>query len=147
MDEFIKLLDPNLQYVQHKLIENTFYIDVVSTVTEIECPFCGESSSRIHSHYARSFQDLPIQGKKVEITLNNRKVFCDNPNCNHRTFAERFNWLAHKSKKTSRLDEEIIRLSLNCSSMAASRILRTSTATISKSTVCTLLKKNRNNHQ
>ena len=147
MDEFVKLLDPNLQYIQHKLIEDTFYIDVVPTMDAIICPFCGIFSSRIHSHYTRSFQDLPIQGKKVEIILNNRKVFCDNPNCNHTTFAERFSWLAPKSKKTKRLEEEIIRLSLNCSSVAASRILRKSTVTIGKSTVCTLLKKNRNNRQ
>lgn len=85
MDEFIKLLDPNLQYVQHNLVEDTFYINVISTLEEIICPFCGESSSRIHSHYARSFHDLPIQGKKVEIILNNRKVFCNNANCNHKT--------------------------------------------------------------
>ncbi|WP_209125552.1 transposase family protein [Alkalihalobacillus sp. BA299] len=33
----------------------------------------------MHSRYKRSFQDLPIQGKKVLITLSNRKMFCDNP--------------------------------------------------------------------
>ncbi|WP_157732415.1 transposase family protein [Thermoanaerobacterium sp. RBIITD] len=30
----------------------------------MKCPFCGHTSSKVHSHYKRSFQDLPMQGNK-----------------------------------------------------------------------------------
>jgi transposase len=67
MDEFIKLLDKNLEYLNHKIIDDTIYIYVASIRKEVSCPFCGHMSLKTHSTYERSFQDLPIQGKKVKI--------------------------------------------------------------------------------
>ena len=143
MDEIIKLLDKNSEYILHEIIQDTIYITVVSTKTEWICPHCGTPSSRVHSRYERRFQDLPIQGKKVIIILRNKKVFCDNPKCSATTFAEKFAFLSHKAKRTIRLENEVLRISSNCSSVAASQLLSTSTATIGKSTICSLLKKRR----
>lgn len=145
MDEFIKLLDKNLRYVRHELLEDTFYIYAESEIVEAICPFCETSSTRIHSVYKRTFQDLPIQGKKVIVILSKRKIFCDNPDCSHTTFAERYSFIAEKAKKTRRLEEEIVRISLNCSSVAASEVLKKSVVDVGKSTICTLLKKRRGN--
>ena len=36
-----------------------------STIAELECPFCGRKTSKVHSIYEREIQDLPMQGKKV----------------------------------------------------------------------------------
>lgn len=99
MDEFIKLLDKNLEYVNHEIINDTCYITVISNRKEVNCPFCGQISTKVHSTYERKFQDLPIQGKKVVMILKNRKMFCSNPDCNHTTFAERFMFLSKKAKK------------------------------------------------
>lgn len=145
MDEFIKLLDKNLEYVDHYILDDTFFIKVTSIRQITLCPYCNTSSKKVHSHYERSFQDLPIQGKKVMITLNNRKMFCNNKDCDYKTFAETFNFLAYKSKKTIRLEDEIVNISQNVSSIAASRIINTRIANVGKSTICNLLKKN--NHQ
>ncbi|SHK42529.1 ISL3 family transposase [Tepidibacter formicigenes] len=143
MDEFIKLLDRNLEYVSHEIIDDTIYINVISTREEITCPYCGESSSKVHSRYKRSFQDLPMQEKKVKIILNNRKMFCKNTDCQYTTFAESFDFLTFKSKKTKRLDDKIINISMNLSSLTATNFLRNSVASIGKSTICNLLKKKR----
>lgn len=146
MDKFIKLLDKNLDYVNYEIINEICYITVVSNRKEIKCPFCGQTSGKVHSTYERTFQDLPIQGKKVIMILKNRKMFCNNPNCDHTTFAERFMFLNNKAKKTKRLEDEIARLSLNCSSMAASQILKKNTVDVGKSTICSILKKRRTNY-
>ena len=146
MDEFIKLLDRNLEYVSHEIIDDTIYIRVVSIREEIVCPFCGQPSSKTHSHYDRSFQDLPIQNKKVIVILSNRKMFCHNPDCEHTTFAEAFEFLLAKAKKTKRLEDEIINLSTNVSSLTASSILSTRVAKVGKSTICNLLKKRHTNN-
>ena len=141
MDQIIKLLDTNLKYLYHEILDDTLYIFVESIRVEVPCPFCGTLSSKKHSTYQRSFQDLPIQGKKVQVVIHNRKMFGTNMQCTYKTFAERFTWLDNKSKKTKRLQEEIIRLSLNCSSVTASKILSRNTVTVGKSTICNLLKK------
>ena len=141
MDEFIKLLDKHLDFVSREIIDDLCYITVVSNRGEVICPFCGQPSSKAHSAYERTFQDLPIMGKKVIVVLNNRKMLCNNPVCKHTTFAERFDFLSSKAKKTKRLEDEIVRVALNCSSTAASEILSKNVVSVGKSTVCNLLKK------
>lgn len=147
MDEFIKLLDKNLELVSYEIIDDTMYINAISNRNEVICPFCGEISKKVHSRYLKSFQDLSIQDKKMTIILNNRKMFCNNPNCNHKTFAEKFDFIFPKGKKTKRLENEIITLSLNLSSITASKYFKRSIANVSKSTICNLLKKERNNYK
>jgi transposase len=146
MDEIVKLLDGNLEYVIHKIIGDTIFINVVSNRDTVICPYCATPSSKVHSHYERSFQDLPIQGKKVKIILNNRKIFCNNPYCNHTTFAESFDFLKFKAKKTKRLENEIINISMNVSSLTATDFLKESIADVGKSTICNLLKKRSTNY-
>jgi len=146
MDEFIKFLDKNLEYINHEIINDICYITVISNRKEVRCPYCGQMSEKVHSTYERTFQDLPIQGKKIIMMLKNRKMFCNNPDCTRTTFAERFKFLDNKAKKTKRLVDEIARLSLNCSSTAASEILKKNAVDVGKSTVCSILKKRRTNY-
>jgi transposase len=141
MDELLKLLDPFLKLENTVIKGDVIYLYVKSSRTDVECPYCKSPSNKPHSYYQRSFQDLPIQGKKVIIVVNNRKMFCNNPECGHKTFAETFDFLAHKAKKSNRLKDEIINISLNVSSMTASEILRSRTVDVGKSTICNLLKK------
>lgn len=145
LETLIKMLDSNIELNSYEIIDGTIYLHVESTKQGLQCPLCGAISTRVHSHYERSFQDLPIQGKKVVVIINNRKMFCDNPRCERTTFAESFAFLSHKSKKTNRLKDEIFNISNNMSSLAAQRLLRNGVAMVSKSTICLLLKK-RNNH-
>jgi hypothetical protein len=147
MNEIVKLLDKNLDYKSHEIIDDTIYIHVVSNQNEIVCTYCGIKSNRVHSHYSRSFQDLPLMGKKVIIVISNRKMFCDNANCSHTTFAESFSFLSYKAKKTNRLKEEIIQVALTQSSISASQYLKSSVANVKKSTICNYLKKMRTSYE
>lgn len=124
MDEFIKELDPNLDYLEHKIIGNEATIYAVSNRKKCRYPYCGSESVRMHSRYEKSFQDLPIMGKKTKVTIENRKFFCDNPDCGFTTFAERFDFLTQNEKKAKRLIEKIVDVSLNTSSTTASRTLK-----------------------
>ena len=141
MDELVKMLDEDLEYIEHKRVGSTIYIHVRSTREAAFCPYCGTESRQVHSRYERRFKDLPIQGKKVEIVLSNMKYFCGNPNCTHKTFAEPFSCFPFKGKRSNRLTEEIVRVSMEVSSVTASAMLRKGVAEIGKSSICNLLKK------
>ena len=141
MDEFIKELDQNLDDLEHEINADELIIYVSSNRKSCNCPYCNSPSTRVHSRYAKSFQDLPIMGKKTKIVIENRKFFCDNPDCDFTTFAERFDFLAQNGKKTKRLIDKIVDVSLNTSSVAASKTLRNGIADVGKSTICNLLKK------
>ncbi len=142
MDEFIKLLDPSLNYVEHILKNNKCIITVESNRKEAICPYCGMLSSKKHSIYKKEFQDLPIQDNQFIILIRNRKMFCSNPECSHKTFSERFDFIEYKARKTKRLIEKILNLSSRLSSVAASTMLKNDAAVVSKSTICRLIKKN-----
>ena len=138
MDEFIKLLDPNLNYISHEIMGDTIVIHVISNKEEVICPYCGCTSSKKHSVYERSFQDLPVMGMKSRIVLSNRKMFCTNPECSRTTFAEPFSFIRPKAKKSNRLLDKIVDVSLNVSSLNASDILKNGIVDVGKSTICNL---------
>ena len=142
MKEIVAMLDENLTYLAHELNDDCIAVKVESSRDEAPCPYCGKTSSRVHGTYERSFQDLPMQGKKVYVSIMNRKYFCDNRDCPNKTFAESFGFLKPKSKKSERLINEIMKLSTEVSSVTASRMLRDGVADVSKSTICDMLKKN-----
>jgi transposase len=141
MDEFIKGLDAGLEYLEHEVNGDTIYLTVCSIREAPVCPYCGKRSSRVHSKYSRSFQDLPIQDKKLVVIIENRKMFCDNCECTKRTFAESFPFLPPKGKKSRRLLDKIADISLNVSSLTATSLLRDGIVDVGKSTICNMLKK------
>ena len=54
----------------------------------VRCPDCGEASGRVHSRYARHLADAGIGGRQATLVLTVRRLFCDQPGCARRTFAE-----------------------------------------------------------
>jgi transposase len=144
MEELLNLLDESLQYDGHEMQGEDLLIRVSSKHELAKCPYCGEPSGQIHSRKTRTLKDLPMQGKKVKLLLMRKKYFCKNKVCAKTTFAERFDFFEPKATKTNRLQEEILRVSLTQSSVAASRYLRNSVVDVGKSTICEMLKKGRN---
>lgn len=139
MEELVTLLDENLVCTSTEISADFIRFSVTSTRKECVCPSCQRVSSRVHSRYNRSFRDLPIQDKKVVITLSNRKMFCDNTSCQRTTFAETFSFLDNKAKKTRRLKEAILEVSLTQSSVSAAVYLSQHVADVKKSTICNYL--------
>ena len=139
MQKYIDLLSKKIKYINSTIKDDTFIFDVESTVDVPICPYCGEASKRKHSSYKKIFIDVPLNNRKVLIRLN-KKMFCDN-NCSHKTFAEVYDFVERKSKKTKRLKEYILDISVNMSSISAQDLLRKNGVEVSKSTICTILKK------
>lgn len=44
MDNFIKLLDKNLNFISYEIINDSIYIHAISNRHEVICPFCKEIS-------------------------------------------------------------------------------------------------------
>ena len=147
MDELVKSIDPDFEYQRHEVDNGVIRLFVKSTKNESQCPYCGKASNRVHSVYFRKFRDLPIQGKKAEIVINNRKFFCLNPECSHKTFAETFECLPQMGRRSKRLTEAILNTAVNLSSVTASKTLKQGTADVGKSTICRLIKKERSNRE
>lgn len=95
---------------------------------------------RIHSHYRRTIQDLPIGEDTVLIDLIARKWFCDTPECTTKIFTERFDWLLPYSRRTERLTTVLRKLAFSTSCLSAEKVARAFHIQISHDTLLMILK-------
>ncbi|MEI4605982.1 transposase family protein, partial [Bacillus cereus] len=105
------------------------------------CPYCGIEANKIHSKYHRAFQDIPISTFETIIHLELPKFFCINIGCPYTTFSVPLSFIEPKARKTKRLENEILSLSLEMSSINSAKTLKQQKIKISKSTICRLIKK------
>ena len=140
--KLIELLDRSLRCEECKIKTDKIVIKVYSNKQSVSCPYCKKESTRVHSVYQREIQDIPLHNKQTILLLSTRKMFCDNQKCTHRTFSERFDFVAPSSKKTKRLIDKILITSTKLSSINASSLLKNDSIQVCKSSICDLLKKN-----
>ena len=95
----------------------------------------------MHSVYTRTISDLPIQKYKVKLVIIVKKYFCNNPKCNHTTFAEPLDFVEKNALRTKRLDEYIKEVGLKNSSIEARNQITNSHVEISNNTILRILKK------
>ena len=138
----IKSLDTTLECMDCKIKKDQIILSVSSSKATAPCPYCGQTSAKVHSMYQREIQDIPMQDKQTILLLNTRKMFCTNSECNHKTFTERFHFVESRGKKTKRLIEKILMTSTKLSSVTASTLLKADSISVLKSSICDLLKKN-----
>lgn len=136
------MLNSDYELLRYKISNSQLIFEIASIKHSVCCPYCGNLATKVHSIYQREIQDLPIQNRQSILLVNTRKMFCDNFDCSHRTFAERHPFVTRSGKKTDRLIENILNTSLKLSSISASKLLRSESVKACKSSICTLLKKN-----
>lgn len=141
MEKLVRKLFSGTEYLSHRLESEELILELEAVQSESVCPHCHEKSSKVHSRYQRKFSDLPIKGHPTKVILNCRKFFCTNPNCEHKTFTENFDFIQPMELKTDRLIAEILRVSENYSSRKAKAILEEEGIKISKATICNLKNK------
>ena len=84
--------------------KNTVNISVASTNGRSTCPHCQTISERIHSSYSRHPADLPLADYTVRLGMAVHRFFCDNGDCEARTFTERIPaFIQHYARCTDRL--------------------------------------------
>jgi transposase len=142
MDFLIKELDKDYDVIDLKNKKDKIVFTISTNKSSFICPYCSQSSSKIHSYYYREVQDLPIMNKQSFLIIKSRKIFCQNKACNHKTFSEQHTFLSRNAKKTNRLMEHILLTSAELSSVGSSKLLHNENISAGKSMICELVKKN-----
>jgi transposase len=83
---------------------------VVHVRQEPTCPVCGEVSRSGHSSYSRCLQDLPWQGRSVQLWVSAGRFRCRNPSCPRKIFCERLPQVARAYGRQTDRTSEIVRL-------------------------------------
>lgn len=97
---------------------------VASTQTTASCPVCRSLSSRVHSRYQRTLQDLTLAQYRLTLQLKVRKFFCLNSVCIRRIFTERVPQIANPwSRKTVRLVQRLQSIGLALGGSAGTHLV------------------------
>jgi transposase len=91
MKQMIHILDKDLEYMERERLCDVDIIYVRSKKCEGVCPYCGQVSHRTHSTYDKRLFNFAVGRQDVKVILMKRTLFCDNAQCKHTTFAQRFN--------------------------------------------------------
>ncbi|KAA9011220.1 MULTISPECIES: ISL3 family transposase [Sphingobium] len=95
-------------------VGDDFHIQLRSRCLSGVCPDCGRPSQRVQSRYVRRPSDLPLAGRRVVLTIQARRFWCDAVVCGRRIFCERFDVgvLARYGRRTQRLETIVHHLGL-----------------------------------
>ena len=99
-------------------------IKAVSANDRPKCPFCNTVQTSPHSRHKRLIQDLPIDGKTTYIEIDNRMNKCKNPDCEHNTYTENFDFVDNNSKSTKRFVDYVYNYGTKMSARKAEKKLK-----------------------
>ena len=117
-------------------VKAALIVDAHAVRPSARCPRCQQSSSRVHSRYIRSPRDLPVSDQRVQLRLQVRRFFCDQPACPRRTFAERLsNLVPVHARRTARLTQTLAALGFALGGRGGARVARRLHVHISRSTL------------
>src|SRR5215472_3513813 len=125
MEELIKWLMPSclpLKLQELVVTDEDVTLMLVSSQSAACCPLCTEPSTRVQSHYRRTLQDLPWGSLRVQLQLQVRRFFCQNPACSRKIFTEPLTGLAQRSaRRTIRLREALLAMAWALGGQAGAR--------------------------
>jgi transposase len=115
--------------------DGDFVIAIRGAATVCRCPMCSGICSRVHSQYRRRLADLPAAGVRIALILRMRRFFCDDLACERRIFAERFEAVGPRARRTSRLDDVIHCLAIALGGRPAASLSRRLNVKVSNDTL------------
>lgn len=112
------------------------------------CPSCGGRIRRVQSRYRRRPADLPLGGRRVELSILTRRFWCDGVLCGRRIFCERFDdsVLARYSRRTSRLETIVHHLGLALGGRPAASFADRLMIPVSKDTLLRVVRRRVTDH-
>lgn len=78
----------NIRFIEGHIHKETVNVKARLSTSYASCLTYGKKSHSVHSKYERHMLDLPIHGKRMNITLLVRNFRCRNPKCSQKIFTE-----------------------------------------------------------
>ncbi len=119
----------------------TLLVTARTAHTSVVCPDCEQQSHRIHSHYVRTPEDLPLSGKRARLRLRVRRLRCLNASCAKQTFTEPLpDLLPFRARRTARLAQAQSSIGAALGGEAGARLLHQLAMPVSPATILRTLR-------
>ena len=137
------IIPPGFAVEGSSMTDDSTTIGVRSTSTSSHCPSCGMASGRVHSHYRRQINDLPLAGRSVKLIATVRRFRCEAVRCGQSIFAERFadGIVGPWARRTGRLDGLVHHLGLALGGRPAASFARRLMLPISNDTLLRVVRR------
>ncbi|MGI5493919.1 ISL3 family transposase [Microtetraspora malaysiensis] len=104
------------------------------------CPVCGVLTARVHGFCSRTVTDVPVDGRKVVVSVRVRRLVCPALGCPRQTFREQVPGLLERyQRRTNRLTGQLGAVVTELAGRAGARLSQALDIAISKSTALRLL--------
>ncbi|RKE22118.1 transposase [Streptomyces sp. TLI_171] len=106
----------------------------------VPCPACGRPSGRVHGFHGRRVADVPVDGRRVVVSVRLRRLVCPVLGCSRQTFREQVPGVVERyQRRTRRLSDQLGAVVKELAGRAGARLSRALTCAISRSTALRLL--------
>ncbi|MET9460044.1 transposase family protein [Streptomyces canus] len=99
----------NLKVRQLMAVDGNLVIDAAGCGPPGRCPQCERPATRVHSRYWRQISELPVGGRGLIVRLHVRRFFCDQSQCQRRTFVEQVAGLTEPRRRSSPAAQSVMR--------------------------------------
>lgn len=74
----------------------------------VPCPVCGTPTGRVHGFHWRRVADVPVDGRRVVVSVRLRRLVCPVLGCRQQTFREQVPGVVERyQRRTSRLADQL----------------------------------------
>ena len=90
----------------------------------VPCPGCGAETARVHGHHERAVGDVPVDGRRVTVTVKARRMRCPVHGCPRQTFREQVPGVLERyQRRTPRLAGHVAAVTRELAGRASVRVL------------------------
>jgi transposase len=112
------------------------WLEADVSAADAGCPACESRSARVHSRYQRVLADPAIGGRPTLLRVRVRRFFCDNTDCDRRTFVEQVPALTTPyARRTPLLRGVLEKIALALGGRPGARMTRLLAAEVSRTTL------------
>lgn len=106
------------------------------------CPVCGVLTGKVHGYHGRPMADVPVDGRKVVVHVQVRRLVCPVLECRRQTFREQVPGLMERlQRRTNRLTSQVSAVVKELCGRAAARLSRSLAVPMSFATALRLLRR------
>jgi transposase len=110
----------------------------------VPCPACGTPTARVHGFHGRTVADVPVDGRRVEVSVKVRRLVCPVLGCPRQTFREQVTGLLERyQRRTTRLAGQLGSVVKELAGRAGARLSHCLAVAISRSTALRVLTRHR----
>ncbi len=106
----------------------------------VPCPSCGTPTGRVHGFHGRKVTDVPVDGRRVVVSVTLRRLVCPVLGCPRQTFREQVPGIVERyQRRTNRLTRQLSAVVKELAGRAGARLSRVPACAVARSTALRIL--------